>query len=541
MKFFLRYFFVAQLLWFLPGPFTYGQWETNDSPSYDEEYVEYVDDNSLDELADEYVYEDNSEIDENIYGGIPYNQCGVGMPRNRRFAQATLYNSGTDCNASLLGSLGCGGYYPAYGTIGNCGYEDYCMQQEYCSAQTFFGGGQGFLIGWLNAGASFTPNKDNYPIKYNDRGNEFVMNQLYLSAGRMVNPSRGRFDVGARVDLLYGTDYFYTSAIGLETFKYQTGANGAEIPVDSQIDARQRWNSNDGERFNGRNASMYGLSMPQLYAEFFLPIHCGMTIKAGHFYTPMGYESVMAPQNFFYSKTYTMMYGEPTTHTGVLVTQQISPRLAVIGGVTRGWDTWESNNNSASGLVGVQLNTCLDSTFAFTLHTGKTSANRDDARTNYSMVYTQQLNPAWRYVIQHDLGTEKNAAYSISNFVEKRYDATWVSIVQYLECQLTPACAMGLRFEWFQDKGNSRILQFPENSVVGNGSLKVQGNNYYDIALGMKWRPTEFLTIRPEVRWDWSDVKINSTIPGISSVPGMYNSQKDSSQCAASIDFILMF
>ena len=41
-------------------------------------------------------------------------------------------------------------------------------------------------------------------------------------------------------------------------------------------------------------------------------------IKLGHFYTPIGYEVVPANGNFFYTHAYTMQYGEPFTHTGVL-------------------------------------------------------------------------------------------------------------------------------------------------------------------------------------------------------------------------------
>ena len=55
--------------------------------------------------------------------------------------------------------------------------------------------------------------------------------------------------------------------------------------------------------------------MPQLYAEI---AYNDLKVKVGHFYTPIGYEVVQVPQNFFYSHSYSHTFGEPFTHTGFL-------------------------------------------------------------------------------------------------------------------------------------------------------------------------------------------------------------------------------
>ncbi len=523
-----------------------------DVEEYGEDHNEYAD-------GGEYIQDDSfedgcCETDPHGISGSYAGRAGCGIvdqnPSPEPFPGANGINThpNTDyhCGSSLLGSFGCGGYSPKFGTIGNVYNPCFdpcsnpCPPRGPCTAATLFDAGQGFLTGWVNAGATFSPNDNNFPIRYNDRGNEFLMNQLYLSAGRMVNKNRPRFDVGGRVDLLYGTDYFYTSALGWETETYRTDAYGTEYPVSDPTDATLKWNDNSGDRRNG-TASLYGLSIPQLYAEFFLPIHNGMTVKAGHFYSIMGYESVMAPQNFFYSRSLTTTYGEPTTFTGVIVSQQLTHGLSVHGGVTRGWDVWDASDSEASGIIGVQWDTCCESSIAFTLQTGKVAATDDHTRTNYSLVFAQQLNPTWKYVIQHDLGTETNASYAINGDNVIYSDATWVSLVQYLECQWTPRCSFGMRFEWFQDDGLSRILRFPTNSVYANGVAKWTGRNFYDVSLGMKWKPLEYLTIRPEVRWDWSDAKLTSTIPGVPSLPGVYDNFSSKNQCTASIDMILMF
>jgi len=474
-----------------------------------------------DDYAGEYISDDAF-----VGNDVGYGSHGVvnQYPSPEPFpgANGINYHPNTDysCGGSLFGSLGFGGYSPKFGTIGNV-YNPCPVPQGPCTAATLFNSGQGFLTGWINAGATFAPSDDNLWMRYNDQGNTFLMNQLYLSAGRLTNKNCPRFDVGGRIDLLYGTDYFFTSALGWETETVNYGGSG--LPVSDPTDAVLKWNSNNGDRRFG-TAALYGLAIPQLYAEFFLPIHDGMTVKAGHFYSIMGYESVMAPQNFFYSRSFTTTYGEPTTLTGILLSQQLGHGVSVHGGVTRGWDVWDANNSGTSGLLGVQWDTRCDSSIAFTLHTGKVAASNSQTRTNYSLVFAQQLNPTWKYVIQHDLGTETNATYDLTPA-----NATWISVVQYLECQWTPRCSFGMRVEWFQDEGHSRVLKFPTDSLTGR--------NFYNVSLAMKWKPLEYLTIRPEVRWDWSDVEVI----GPPSRPGVYNDYTSKSQCTAAIDLVLMF
>jgi len=521
----LRYFFVSHVVLLSVCLVSLAQMQWHEDKDYADE-MEYTSDDAFE-------------------GSFPYigpvGHTGQGgrevfnhnpSPEPHPGANGINYHPNTDyyCEGSLLGSFGYGGYSPRFGTIGNvynpC-YDPCYVPQYPCVPGTLLDAGQGFLTGWVNAGATFSPNDDNAPIRYNDQGNRFLMNQLYLSAGRLVNKNRPRFDMGGRVDLLYGTDYFYTSALGWETETFRWGSDGSanpnliKIPVSDPTDAYLKWNSNNSGRPRG-TAALYGLAIPQLYAEFFLPIHCGMTVKAGHFYSIMGYESVMAPQNFFYSRSLTTTYGEPTTFTGVLVGQQLTHGVSVHGGVTRGWDVWEASDSDVSGIVGVQWDTRCDSSIAFTLHTGKVAASGGRTRTNYSLVYAQQLNPTWKYVIQHDLGTETRASYTSTGD-----DATWFSIVQYLECQWTPRCSFGARFEWFQDIGHSRILRHP-------GPWTDQ--NFYNASLGMKWKPLEYLTIRPEVRWDWSKAEISDT-----PVAGVYNGLSSKNQCTAAIDLVLMF
>ena len=85
-------------------------------------------------------------------------------------------------------------------------------------------------------------------------------------AGRR-RPTAAACDIGGRVDLLYGTDRRFVD--GLRA--------GLRVEL--------------GQRF-------YGLAMPQMYGDIAIN---DLVIRGGHFLAPCGYESVMAPENFFYS------------------------------------------------------------------------------------------------------------------------------------------------------------------------------------------------------------------------------------------------
>ena len=115
------------------------------------------------------------------------------------------------------------------------------------------------------------------------------------------------FDVGGRVDLLYGTDARFIQALGLEPDWQQRG--------------------------------LYQLALPQFYAEM---ASDGWKARAGRFYSPFGYESVPAPANFFYSHSYAFVYGEPVTLTGFQLTRELNKGFALNAGIDHGWDTFRS-------------------------------------------------------------------------------------------------------------------------------------------------------------------------------------------------------
>ena len=368
-----------------------------------------------------------------------------------------------------------------------------------------------FVDGWLQQGFTWNPesptNRFNTPVTFNDRSNEYQVNQLYISMGRSVVPDAIFWDIGGQVDLLYGTDYFFTTALGLET----------------ELNGTQRWNGDSGPR----GAATYGLAMPQLYAEVYAPIGYGVTVKMGHFYSPLGYETVAAPYNFFYSHSYQMQYAEPRTFTGLLAYFHLGPRLSASAGFTRGWDTWEDPNGQESFLGGIEWTSWNDrSKLAFAITTGKEDPAGQNERTAYSLVFTHHITPCFTYVLQHDYGTEENAAID-ENFQLQR--ARWYGITNYFFLALQNNRSIGVRAEWFRDQENARVLGIPI-------AADVDGGNYVEIALGMNCKPRPYITFRPEVRWDWSDVEA----PNLG-LQGMFNDFLNQDQITVAADLIIVF
>ncbi len=404
---------------------------------------------------------------------------------------------------SSKGSKG-GGKGSACGGCNSCGDCD--SDQPWRLFPETAGGWQ--LTGWLAAGA--TANADspatriNGPITFNDRSN-FQANQFYMTFGRDVERGGHGLQWGGRVDFLFGTDYFFTRAAGLEL-------------------------RDDGSRHWNRRGNQYGLALPQAYGEVAFG---NMSLKVGHFYTIIGNETVTAPDNFFYSHAYTMQYGEPFTHTGGLITWQLNDNLVAHAGLVNGWDKFDAVTDRAAFLGGLTFTPRseqfeLTATVIYGDEDGVTGVS-DHTRTLYSIVFRYHINDSWEYVLQHDNGW--------NNYDGTPIDEEWYGINQYLFYSLNDCWTFGARAEWFRDDDGSRLYTVPLRNGVGGpvlpGGLTSSSfaGNYYNVSVGLNWTPTANIIVRPEMRFDWSD--------GTEVAP--YDDYTKDSQLTAAFDAILLY
>jgi len=341
--------------------------------------------------------------------------------------------------------------------------------------------------GWAAVGITYASHNGdhnkNAPISFNDRVNEVMLNQLNLYVEKAVNTKGNDWDIGGRVDFMFGTDADNTQASGW----------------DNQI---------MDEEF-----SNYDVAFPQAYVEIYAPFGNGVTAKLGHFYTNIGYEVVPAPDNFFYSHAYTMLYAEPFTHSGALLSYQVNDNISISGGAVTGWDNFDENGGDWSFLGGASWTSNDEKTaLAVSLITGENGDDSVDKNTTmYSVVLSHDINDKLHYVLQHDLGTTEDGAAAGDN-------SDWYGINQYLTYDINDTLAAGLRAEWFSDS-DGRI----------SGSY---GANYYAVSVGVNYTPASWIKFRPEVRYDWADTN------GAGSA---YDGGNENDQVAVSMDMILTF
>ena len=400
--------------------------------------------------------------------------------------------------------------------------------------------------GWMNGGATFNPSHSTFgyngPVTFGDRANQAQFNQFNIFLKRDVVNSGKSWDLGFRADFMFGTDAIFTQAYGNPTADPTTAANHS---------TRGDWDLNILN--TGRN---YGVALPQAFVEIYAPIANGLTIKAGHFYTPIGYESVPAPNNFFYSHAYTMQYGEPFTHTGVLTHYNVDKNIvfmsgAITGSGTGGWDgNFNRNMSNWGGIGGVTYTTDDKRSSLNMAGTGSQQSARNDAFWGmYSVVAKHMITPKTHFILQHDHGYADNITVN-----GQTQQAQWYGVNTHLYQDVLHDLSIGVRGEWFRDAQGFRVtnpgrvaaaLGTDNRSFAVHGAQNVAFGlpaDYYAVTIGANWKPAKRLKIdtkalqqfnvRPNIRYDRADALSQSAYTP-------FGGKKD--QVLFSMDFTLPF
>lgn len=341
--------------------------------------------------------------------------------------------------------------------------------------------------GWLNAGITYNPSSpaDNYngPLTFSDRAGVLQMNQLYLSLERPVDMDGEHWDLGGHIDFLFGSDAVFAQTHG-------------------------DWNGHWDQNLLRIDKGDYSLALPQLYLEAFIPAGKGIDLKIGHFYTLIGSESVMAPDNFFASHTYMMQYGEPFTHTGFMASYPLADLInlnlgAATGSALAGWDgDFDHNFDNWAFLGGLNYtNESGNSTASLNAVQGGTPAPTSGDINLYSLVLHHDFSETWHYTLQHD--------YGWSNQSTTNQNAEWYGIVHYLTYDIDRTLSGGLRAEWFRDDDGGRVQSGYRATLFGDNTgaplPTTTGSGYYALTAGLRWKPSPWITVRPSIRYDWAD------------------------------------
>lgn len=277
---------------------------------------------------------------------------------------------------------------------------------------------------------------------FNTHDSQLGLHQLWFYAEKVADGSGDAIDWGYRADFMYGLDAQNTQAFG--------------NPPGSWDFGNPSWNHGS-----------YGWALPQLYLEF---AYRDLKVTLGHFYTLVGYETVTAPDNFFYSHAYTMNNSEPFTHTGVLVTYAPTDSLELYSGWTTGWDTAFDRFMGGSSFLGGGSWTVGDVLTATYITTFGDLGWRGEGYS-HSIVLDFAVTEKLNYVFQSDVLT--------TNLGPNNHT---VGVNQYLLYTINDCVRAGMRWEWWKPNGHS------QNAVT----------------VGLNIRPHANLVIRPEIRHDWN-------------------------------------
>lgn len=299
----------------------------------------------------------------------------------------------------------------------------------------------------------------------------FGLNQQGLYIGRTADGSKG-LDWGFRAEAIYGIDGNEAQSFGNNFGRY---------------DFDEKWNH-----------GIYEWALPQLYAE----VAAGdVSVKLGHFYTPIGYEVIPSGGNFFFSRQLTFYNSEPFTHTGALATWTASDSLSVLGGWTLGMDTGFDRLNSGSSFLGGFVYSLTEATSFTYMATAGNLGWRGDGAIN-SLILSHNWSDNLQSVHQFDvLSSNLGTSFATTGVAD---DST--GFINYLFYTLNDQMKAGVRQEWY----------------------KADAVSYNTITYGLNIKPVDMLVVRPEVRHMFSpgagaagaghDDLFNSTVIGIDAI-----------------------
>jgi hypothetical protein len=334
--------------------------------------------------------------------------------------------------------------------------------------------------GWIEAALTTSPDTDGdvrTARVFDDDAEGFRLHQAVFGLERQ--PEAGCcFDWGFKAVGLWGTD---------ARFLHQRGL------LDDQ-DGEEQWD------------------LLEAHALLRFPAGRGLTVKAGKWTTPMGFEVIEAPNNLLPSRSFLFGWAIPFTHTGVLATLQAGAKTSVSYGVVLGWDVWDDPNDALTHYAGASFATPSDrDTFVVNAMLGpEQEDDEEDLRGVLDVTWTHLWSECTKTVVNADVGVEENAAPDGD-------DASWYGIAGYVNRKFGDRLSATLRAEWFRDEDGSRLGAEAD---------------LFEATIGLDWTPFRCfpnLHVRPEARWDHS-------LDG-----PFFDDGEDEDQFSLTLDFVLTF
>jgi hypothetical protein len=313
------------------------------------------------------------------------------------------------------------------------------------------------IYGWTQGSYTVgSVDRSTLPVPFVDRVEKFSLNQNWLHVEKGIDTSKKEFQVGGAVDLILpGTDARFSISRGL---------------LDAQT----------------RRGETYPIDLFQAYVDVFAPNigPQGTTLRAGKFATLIGYETVQAISTPFISRSYNFQYN-PFTHTGALAITPLDDDWTLTNGLALGNDTFFDPASRLTYLGQLRW-APKDGKSSVALNTSVTQP-RFDATENfafyntYNLVLTHKLTDCLQYVL--------DGTFSHMDAIPGVGSANWYGFANYLLYDVSDTLQAKARVELFEDSKGVR---------TGTAGL------YTAVTTGLTWKPTEWLQVLPEVRYDYN-------------------------------------
>jgi len=235
----------------------------------------------------------------------------------------------------------------------------------------------------------------------------------------------------------------------------------------------------------------FGYDFRQAYFSVHAPILTdgGVDLKLGRQYTPLGYETTMAPYRPLYSQAYAWLYSQNGATTGAIATFHADPRLDVIAGATLGVNAlfdWRGRAPCyiARGIYWLQNDkrTKLVGTF----YTGPqpiaaASGHIGQWQNEVELQAVHNVNRRLILVSETNFGSDKRDPGNNLN------TSWWYGTYGMGIVHVHRLLDVNTRAEWFDD---------------ADGSRTGKKANYGEMTAGLNFMPKRALNLRPEVRYD---------------------------------------
>ncbi len=351
--------------------------------------------------------------------------------------------------------------------------------------------------------------KNNFGQLFTDKSNQAQLNQILLTASRVIDPKETGWDVGFKFQVLYGSDARYTHFLGeldrITRDRYQLDITEANITVHAPI-------LTEG----------------------------GIDLKLGQYPTPIGYEVIDPSGNPFYSHSYIFNFGIPLKHTGGYATIHATSVVDAYIGVDSGVNTsvgGGDNNSAAAGLIGFGLN-LLDGNLTV-LALSHIGPENPSSVVPHADGFYRYLNDV---VVTYKANDKLTLTTELNYIRDDYYRAEAWGVAQYAGYTLNDQITLNGRAELFRDNNGFFVGAFPGNLDFLNSEAGRPANvtsaprtTYGAFTAGITYKPSvpapiAGLSLRPEIRYDRA---LNGTRP--------FNGGRDVGAFTIAADAILAF